>query len=39
LSQLTNILARLTLYELLRPSKEIKEVLKDALANSETFLT
>ena len=39
LAQLANILARMTLYELLHPSKETREALSDALADSETFLT
>jgi len=39
LAQLANILACITLYELLCLSKESKEALRDALADSETFLT
>ena len=39
LAQLANIPARITLYELLRLSKETREALRDALADSETFLT
>ena len=39
LAQLANIPARITIHELLRLSKEIREALKDALANSESFLT
>jgi len=36
--QLANIPARITIHELLRLSKETREVLRDALANSESFL-
>ena len=39
LAQLANIPARITIHELLRLSKEIREALRDALANSESFLT
>jgi len=39
LAQLANIPARMTLYELLRLSKETREVLRDALADSKIFLT
>jgi len=39
LTQLANILARITIHELLRLSKETREALRDALANSESFLT
>ena len=39
LAQLANIPARITIHELLRLSKETREVLRDALANSESFLT
>ena len=39
LAQLANIPARITIHELLCLSKETREVLKDALANSESFLT
>jgi len=39
LAQLANIPARITIYELLRLSKETWEALRDALANSESFLT
>ena len=34
-----NIPARITLHELLRLSKETKEALRDALIDSESFLT
>jgi len=39
LAQLTNILARITLYELLRLSKSTREALGEALADAEAFLT
>jgi len=39
LAQLANILARITLHELLHLSKKMKEALRDALADSESFLT
>jgi len=39
LAQLANIPARITINELLRLSKETRETLRDALANSESFLT
>jgi len=39
LAQLANIPACITIHELLRLSKEIREALRDALANSESFLT
>ena len=39
LAQLANILARITLYELLFLSKKTREALRDALADSENFLT
>ena len=39
LAQLANIPARITIHELLRLSKETREALRDALANSESFLT
>jgi len=39
LAQLANILAHITIHELLRLSKEIREALRDALANLESFLT
>jgi len=39
LAQLANIPARITIHELLRLSKETREALSDALANSESFLT
>jgi len=38
LVQLANILARITIHELLRLPKEIREALRNALANSEPFL-
>jgi len=38
LTQLANIPAQITIYELLRLSKETREVLRNALANSESFL-
>jgi len=39
LVQLANILAHITQHELLRLSKKIREALRDALANLESFLT
>jgi len=39
LAQLANIPARITIHKLLRLSKETREALRDALANSESFLT
>jgi len=39
LVQLANILAHMTLYELLRLSKETREAFRDALTGSKTFLT
>jgi len=39
LAQLANILAQITIHELLRLSKETREALRDALADSESFLT
>ena len=39
MAQLANIPARIIIHELLRLSKETKEALRDALANSESFLT
>ena len=39
LAQLANISAQITIHELLRLSKEIREALRDALANLESFLT
>jgi len=39
LAQLANIPARITIHELFRLSKETIEALRDALANSESFLT
>jgi len=39
LAQLANIPARITLHELLRLSKKTRETLRDALADSESFLT
>jgi len=38
LAQLANILARITIHELLHLSKETREALRDVLANSESFL-
>jgi hypothetical protein len=38
LAQLANIPARITLHELLRLSKETREALNEALAESELFL-
>jgi len=38
LSQLANILARITLYELLKLSKSTRKALREALADSEIFL-
>ena len=37
LAQLANILARITIHELLRLSKETKEALKGALIISDTY--
>jgi len=39
LAQLANNLARITLHKLLRLSKEIRKALRNALADSELFLT
>ena len=39
LTQLANIPARITIHELLHLSKETREALRDALADSESFLT
>jgi len=39
LAQLANILSRITLYELLRLSKNMRAVLRAALVDSESFLT
>ena len=39
LTQLANIPARITLYELLRLSKSTREALQEALANAEVFMT
>jgi len=39
LAQLANITARITLYELLRPSKSTREALREALADVEAFMT
>ena len=39
LAQLANIPARITIHELLRLLKERREALRNALANSESFLT
>jgi len=39
LAQLANIPARITMHELLRLSKETREALRNARANSESFLT
>jgi len=39
LAQLANIPARIALHELLHLFKEIREALRDTLADSETFLT
>jgi len=39
LAQLANIPTRITIHELLRLSKETREAHRDALANSESFLT
>ena len=38
LAQLANITARITLYELLRLSKSIREALREALADAEVFM-
>jgi len=38
LAQLANIPAQITIHELLRLSKETREAVRDALANSESFL-
>jgi len=39
LTQLANIPARITLYELLRLSKSTREALREALADAEVFMT
>ena len=39
LAQLANILARITLYELLRLSKSTREALRGDLADAEVFMT
>src|SRR4051812_29522747 len=39
INQLANILGRITLYELLRLSKSIREALREALADVEVFVT
>ena len=39
LAQLANIPTRITLHELLRLSKKTREALRDALSDSESFLT
>jgi len=39
LAQLANISARITLYKLLHLSKEMREGLRDAFADSQSFLT
>jgi len=39
LTQLTNIPTRITIHELCRLSKETREALRNALANSESFQT
>jgi len=39
LAQLANILPQITIHELFCLSKETREALRDALANSELFLT
>ena len=39
LAQLANIPTRITLYELLRLSKSMKEALRETLADSEAFMT
>src|SRR3954465_14768799 len=39
INQLANILARITLYELLRLSKSTKKALREALADAEVFVT
>ena len=38
LAQLANILAKFTLYELLRLSKSIREAIREVLADSEAFI-
>jgi len=38
LGQLANIPARITLYELLRLSKSIREALREALTDAEVFM-
>jgi len=38
LAQLANIPVRITLYELLRPSKSTREALREALADAEVFM-
>ena len=39
INQLANILARITIYELLRLSKSTREALREALADAEFFVT
>src|SRR3954468_7092080 len=39
INQLANILARITLYELLKLSKSTREALREALADLEVFVT
>ena len=39
LTQLANIPARITLYDLLRLSKSTREALREALTNAEIFMT
>src|SRR3954464_9097658 len=39
INQLANILARITLYELIKLSKSTREVLREALADAEVFIT
>ena len=39
INQLSNILSRITLYELLKLSKSTREALREALADAEVFVT
>ena len=39
MAQQANILARITMYELLRFFKSIKDALREALADAEVFMT
>ena len=39
MAQLANFPARITLYDLLRISKSIRDAIREALANAEVFVT